>query len=119
MDAALLDCLLDTAWYPEPTGSVQHIQTHISHIFLTDQYAYKIKKPVDFGFLDFTTLEKRRFYCHEELRLNRRLSPDIYLDVVPLCRTADGSYRLHGDGEVVEGASLTGHLAVGVPGMAM
>lgn len=102
MDAALLDCLLDPACYPEPTGSVEHLQTHISHIFLTDQYAYKIKKPVDFGFLDFTTLEKRRFYCYEELRLNRRLSPDIYLGVVALRRRPDGSCLIDGDGPVVE-----------------
>ena len=51
---------------------------------------YKIKKPVDFGFLDFTTLEKRRFFCREEIRLNRRLAPDVYLGVVPIYKAAAG-----------------------------
>lgn len=67
--------------YPHPVERVEVIQTHISVIFLAGDLAYKIKKPVDFGFLDFTTLQKRHHFCKEELRLNRRLSPDIYLDV--------------------------------------
>jgi len=102
MDHVQIASMLSPATYGEPTATVQHLQTHISHIFLTDCFVYKIKKPVDFGFLDFTTLEKRRHFCEEELRLNRRLSPDIYLGVVPLCRAADGSYNLRGNGEVVE-----------------
>lgn len=60
------------------------IQTHISRIFLTEKCVYKIKKPVDFGFLDFTTLAKRKFYCQRELKLNRRLCPDLYLKVLPV-----------------------------------
>lgn len=95
-------CLCTTAPYPEPTSTVQHLQTHISHIFLTDQYAYKVKKPVDFGFLDFSSLEKRCFYCHEELRLNRRLSPDIYLDVVVLRDDGQGGITFSGNGMVCE-----------------
>ena len=67
-----------------------HLETHISHIFLAGDYAYKLKKPVDFGFLDFTTPEKRRAACAEEVRLNARLAPDIYLDVVPVCRSEAG-----------------------------
>ena len=70
-----------------------HLETHISHIFLAGDYAYKLKKPVDFGFLDFTTPEKRRAACAEEVRLNARLAPDIYLDVVPVCRSETG-YRV-------------------------
>jgi len=77
------------------------IETHISWIILTGDYAYKIKKPVDFGFLDFSTLEKRRFYCVEELRLNRRLAPEIYLELVEI-RGSETSPRLHGSGEVIE-----------------
>lgn len=65
------------------------IETHISWVLLTGQYAYKIKKPVNFGFLDFSTLEKRLFCCNEELRLNRRLAADLYLEVVPITGTAD------------------------------
>jgi uncharacterized protein len=102
MDRPMIDHMLNPDSYPDPTTAVQHLQTHISHLFLTDRYVYKIKKPVDFGFLDFTSLEKRRFFCHEELRLNRRLSPDIYLDVVALYLDADGVLSFKADGPAVE-----------------
>ncbi len=102
MDLDRLESLLQPASYPEPTGTVQHLQTHISHLFLTDQYVYKLKKTVDFGFLDFTTLEKRRHFCHEEVRLNRRLSPDIYLGVVELRDDGHGGLCFTGEGEVRE-----------------
>ncbi|MGC8697453.1 MAG: hypothetical protein ACP5Q0_03180, partial [Halothiobacillus sp.] len=65
-------------------GEVVHLQTHISHVFLAGAYAYKIKKPVNFGFLDFTDRGRRQFFCEEEIRLNRRLAPDLYLGVVGL-----------------------------------
>jgi len=85
-----------------PLGAgVRLVQTHISFVLVGADRVLKIKKPVDFGFLDFTTLEKRRFFCHEELRLNRRLCPDIYLDVVAIGADADGA-NLEGRGEVVE-----------------
>lgn len=102
MDQSLIDALLQPATYPERPSGVCLVQTHISYLFLTDRYVYKVKKPVDFGFLDFTTLEKRRFYCSEEVRLNRRLSPDIYLGVVALHRDQDGSVSLDGKGEIVD-----------------
>jgi aminoglycoside phosphotransferase family enzyme/predicted kinase len=70
--------------YPHPVDKVRHIETHISHVLLTGSYAYKIKKPVNLGFLDFSTLPNRKFYCEEEVRLNRRLAPALYLDVVPI-----------------------------------
>jgi len=73
------------------------LQTHISWILLTGRYAYKLKKPVDFGFLDFTTLEKRKQACQDELRLNRRLAPDIYLDVLPIYKSDDGYSLEHQD----------------------
>lgn len=75
--------------YPEATGAIAHIETHISHVFLTGKYAYKVKKPLSLGFLDFSTLEKRRFFCEEELRLNRRLAPELYLDVVPIAGSVE------------------------------
>lgn len=75
---------MDPAAYPEPTSRVELIQTHISFVFLTDHYAYKVKKPLDLGFLNFTTLRRRHFYLHEELVLNRRLCPEIYLAVLPI-----------------------------------
>ncbi len=80
---------------------VSLVQTHISYVLIGDTEVLKVKKPVDFGFLDFTTLEKRRFFCHEELRLNRRLCPDVYQDVVPIGMDDKGS-NLAGLGEVVE-----------------
>lgn len=80
----LIDILRDPEFYPHPCGNIEVIETHISWLLLTGDYAYKIKKPVNFGFLDFTSLEQRRVCCEEELRLNQRLAPDIYMDVVPI-----------------------------------
>ncbi len=87
--APLIDALRDPRRYPHPTGPIAVIETHISWVLLTGPYAYKIKKPVDLSFLDFSTLEKRRHYCQEELRLNRRLAPQLYLDVVAIGGTPD------------------------------
>ena len=93
-----------------PLGpSVSLVQTHISFVLIGDKEVLKIKKPVDFGFLDFTTLEKRRFFCREELRLNRRLCPDIYQDVVTI-GVDDGRVNLAGLGEVVEYGVLMGKM---------
>lgn len=86
----LLAALQRPEAYPHPATAMEHIETHISHVFLAGNYAYKLKKPVDFGFLDFTSHEKRRAACTEELRLNRRLAPDVYLAIVAVCRGADG-----------------------------
>lgn len=77
------------------------LETHISWVFLAGPYAYKIKKPVELGFLDFTTLAKRRHFCEEELRLNRRLAPQLYIDVVELCGSA-AAPRIGGSGPVLE-----------------
>jgi uncharacterized protein len=77
------------------------LETHISWVFLADEFAYKVKKPVDLGFVDFTTLERRRFFCEEELRLNRRLAPQLYLDVLPITGSAE-SPRIGGTGEAIE-----------------
>ncbi len=87
--------------YPHPASAVSLVQTHISFVLLAGEYVYKWKKPVDFGFLNFSTLEKRKYYCEQEIVLNRRLCPDIYEELVTL--TADGdSFALNGDGEPVE-----------------
>ena len=87
--------------YDHPVTDIRLIETHISWVLLTGEYAYKIKKPVDFGFLDFSTLEKRQRYCEHELRLNRRLAADIYLDIVTINGEADEPH-LSGDGEILE-----------------
>ncbi len=80
----LIHALLDPACYPHAVDSIALIETHISFVLLTGPYAYKIKKAVNLGFLDFTTLELRQFFCEEELRLNHRLAPRLYLDVIPI-----------------------------------
>ncbi|WP_370279151.1 AAA family ATPase [Pontibacterium sp.] len=97
----LIDTLRQAEAYPHPVSEIQVIETHISWLFLTGDYAYKVKKPVDFGFLDFTTLEKRKLFCEEELRLNQRLAPDIYESVVPICGTP-AQPAIDGEGEPFE-----------------
>lgn len=93
--------LHDPNAYPHPVGVVEHIETHISHVLLAGEFAYKLKKRLDLGFVDFSTLERRKFCCEEELRLNRRLAPRIYLAVVPVTGGLDGP-RMGGEGEVLE-----------------
>lgn len=97
----LLIALCNTAIYPHPVDSVRIIETHISWVLLAGEFAYKIKKPVNFGFLDFSTLAKRQFYCAEELRLNRRLSTDLYLEVLPITGNL-AQPELAGQGQVLE-----------------
>jgi uncharacterized protein len=97
----LATALMEPAAYPEPTSAVHLIQTYISWVFITDRFAYKVKKPVDFGYLNFTTLRRRHHYLHEELVLNRRLCPEIYLEVLPLTVHHD-QVRLSGPGHPVE-----------------
>jgi uncharacterized protein len=90
---ALVAALLRPKLYPHRPADVTLVQTHISYVFLAGDAVYKIKKPVRFSFLDFSTLAQRRHFCHEEIRLNRRLAPDVYLEVVGICRSGD-DYRL-------------------------
>lgn len=97
----LIAALQEPQRFPHPVAGFQVHETHISQVLLTGPYAYKFKKPVNLGFLDFSTLEKRRFYCHEELRLNRRLAPQLYETVVPIYGSEDDP-QLHGSGEPIE-----------------
>jgi len=97
----LISALQDPAFFDHPVGDIRLIETHISWVILTGEFAYKIKKAVNFGFLDFSTLEKRHFYCEEEVRLNRRFAPGLYLDVVAV-RGSAGHPSLHGDGDPIE-----------------
>ncbi|MFW6125464.1 MAG: hypothetical protein ACOC46_04885, partial [Pirellulales bacterium] len=99
-DPRVIALLSDPGTYGT-AGPVELRETHISHVFLAGDYAYKVKKPVKFDFLDFSTLQQRERYCGRELRLNRRLAPDVYLEVLPIT-LHDGGLRLDGDGEVVE-----------------
>jgi aminoglycoside phosphotransferase family enzyme len=93
--------LLRPGAFPHPTATISLVETHISWVILTGACAYKIKKPVKAGFIDATTLDLRRFYCEEELRLNSRLAPEIYLDVVPITMT-NGRPTVGGTGIAIE-----------------
>lgn len=95
-----VNALRQPGFWPQP-GPVESLETHISWIFLVGDRAYKVKKPVDLGFADFTTLEQRRFFCEEELRLNRRLAPELYLGVRTITGTA-ARPRLDGAGEPID-----------------
>jgi aminoglycoside phosphotransferase family enzyme len=88
--------------YPDETAAVVCTETHMSWVFLTERHAYKLKKPVRYEYLDFSTPALRRFNCEEEIRLNRRLAPDVYLGVVPLTLAADGRLELGGAGPPVD-----------------
>lgn len=88
--------------YPDRPARVDAIETHMSWVFLTERFAYKLKKPVRLPFLDFSTLAARKRVCEESLRLNRRLAADVYLGVVPLCMRDDGELALEAGGEPVE-----------------
>lgn len=87
-------------FWPQP-GDVEVIETHISLVYLVGNRAYKLKKPVDLGFVNFTTLEKRKHYCEEELRLNRRLAPDLYLGIVKITDSPTGA-EFAGDGVILD-----------------
>jgi len=97
----LVNALLDPKAYPDPPQGVELAQTQMSFVFLTGDYVYKVKKPVNLGYLDYTTLDKRHFYCQREVELNRRLCPDTYLGVVPITRDRD-DIVIEGQGEVIE-----------------
>jgi aminoglycoside phosphotransferase family enzyme/predicted kinase len=100
-EPSLIQALQDPSLYPHPVSGFEVIETHISWVLLTGTCAYKIRKPVDLGFLDFTSLERRRHFCEEELRLNRRLAPDLYLELVRITGSAQ-SPNLDGPGPVIE-----------------
>ncbi len=94
-----LNRIIDSKAVPYPTGQISLIETHISWVLLTDSYVYKIKKPLKFSFLDFSTLEKRRLYCEQEVALNRRLAPEMYLGVLAVV-SEDGKLAIDGQGGV-------------------
>lgn len=94
--SSLVKQMLQPEFYPHPvTEPIKLLQTHISYVFLTGNYVYKVKKPIKFGFLDFSTLALRRHFCQEELRLNRRLAPDLYLAVLPISQHSEHKFCLN------------------------
>lgn len=98
----LVKQMLEPGFYPhfvqEP---IALIQTHVSYVMLTGEYAYKVKKPVNFGFLDYSTVEKREHFCRQELEMNKRGAPELYLEVLPISQV-DGKFVLGGTGQAVE-----------------
>ncbi len=101
MEKIFWDKVITPESFPFKNSYLKIVQTHISYVFITDKFVYKIKKPVDFGFLDFTTLEKRKYFCKKEVELNKRLSPEIYLGVVPVTES-NGKFEFEGKGKIVE-----------------
>lgn len=102
----LLAALSTRQAFPHPTSNISSITTAASLVFLTGERAYKVNKPVNFGFLDFSTLEKRKEQCEKELDYNSLLSPELYLGVLPITKEKDGSIRVQGSGEIIEYAIM-------------
>jgi len=101
--SALIEQMQKPEFYSHPIPEpIKLIQTHVSYVILAGDYAYKIKKAVNFGFLDFSSLEKRKHFCEEEIRMNRAIAPEIYLEVVPIKETGAGKFSLEKNGEIVE-----------------
>src|SRR4028119_1143362 len=99
---ALIQQMMQPGFYPHPVKEpITLIQTHVSYVLLTGDYVYKLKKPVNFGFLNYSTLELRQHFCHEEIRLNRRTAPDLYLEVLPITQEGE-QYQLDCTGEAIE-----------------
>jgi aminoglycoside phosphotransferase family enzyme len=96
-----VEALLDRQAFPHKPQKIELVQTQMSLIYLTGEYVYKIKKAVNLGYLDYTTLEKRHFFCRQELELNRRLCRDAYLEVVPIVKK-NGALRVEEQGEAIE-----------------
>jgi uncharacterized protein len=88
--SSLPTALLDTAAYPHAVADITLIETHMSWVFLTGEYVYKVKKPIHFDFVDFSSLTRRRYFCEEEVRCNRTFAPQLYLGVVPIMSTVEG-----------------------------
>lgn len=98
----IVKALMTSAAYDEEDmGKIELVQTHISYVFVAKKHVYKVKKAVNLGFLDFTTLKKRRFFCEKEVEINRRLCRDMYLEVVPITKS-NGTIKVNGEGEIIE-----------------
>lgn len=107
--AALVTALSEPSFYDYPVDEVRFLQTHISSVFLTGRFVYKLKKPVNFGFLDYSTVELREKNCRAEVELNRRLAPSVYIDAVPITMEGD-RVTLDGGGEIVDWVVVMGEL---------
>ena len=108
MDGLLIEKLQNPGLYDHEVNAFKVLETHISWVILTGQYAYKIKKPVNFGFVDFSTLEKREHFCQKELELNQALAGNIYLKVIPISGSSDAPL-FNDDSQPIEYATKTCH----------
>lgn len=99
---AIIAFLRQPATYPDVTRSVDVVETHMSWVFLTDRFVYKLKKAIKLPFLDFSTLARRKHFCEEEARLNLRLAPQVYLGTIPITKNAEGAFLLGGEGPAIE-----------------
>jgi len=102
MNSRIIQLILTEGHFPHPFTSRKLVETHISYVILGTSLAYKFKKEIKYSFLDFSTLEKRKFYCEEEVRLNNRFSKGVYLKVVPVRQTATGVSVDSGKGEIID-----------------
>jgi aminoglycoside phosphotransferase family enzyme/gluconate kinase len=101
--SGLLKALESPSAYPHQTKEqIEIIQTQMSVIFLTGDYVYKLKKPVDLGYVNYTTLQNRKYFCNQEVRLNRRLAPNVYLGVEPVTLSSDGKVSVGGNGDIID-----------------
>ncbi len=100
--ASLVEALRNPGAYAHPAAAIEVIETHISSVLLAGEFAYKVKKPVNLGFVDFSLLERRKFFCQEELRLNRRGAPSLYMEVVPITGDIRNPHVGNGSGAVIE-----------------
>ena len=98
---SVVEALLKPEAYPHKPPKIELVQTQMSFVFLAGEYVYKVKKPVNLGYLDYTTLEKRQYFCRQEVELNRRLCPDAYLSVVPVVEE-EGGFHVEGQGRAIE-----------------
>jgi len=98
---SVVEALVEPRAYPHKPQKIELVQTQMSFIFLAGEYVYKVKKPVNLGYLDYTTLEKRQYFCRQEVELNRRLCYDAYLAVVPVVEE-EGAFRVEGQGKAIE-----------------
>ena len=102
MTAQLLQSLIDRKAFPDSAHKPKLIETHISWVVLTDHFAFKIKKPVHFAFLDFSSLSQRAYYCQKEVKLNQRLAPKVYLGVLPIIQKEDGPMIGGSEGTIID-----------------
>ncbi|RMG81751.1 MAG: hypothetical protein D6714_12445, partial [Bacteroidetes bacterium] len=103
MDSVHIQKIIENGAFPDEPGAVRLLETHISWVILTAHFAFKLKKPLQFSFLDFSTPEKRKHFCLRELELNRRLAPEVYLEVLPVYRDPKRGARIGGEpGEIMD-----------------